>query len=201
MAKYVLAPGQRRLPIDGIRETLRAGLPPLRQSETVLFHPNKVVETDLDFAVWVREGVLIRLPEPGQRPALGPDPRAAAKPGPLLPMPIPAQVEVVREVPAPVRAAQPAESHLTTAPRPQPVAEAVPPQAAPAKADLADAGVPVPPAPLPEPIPAPVAEPDVEPVEAPEEPEAPAATEATAPAKAPAQPPARSGKGRNRRGR
>jgi hypothetical protein len=199
MTKYVLAPGQKRLPIDGIRETPRAGLPPLRQSETVLFHPNKIVETDLDFEVWVREGVLIRLPEPGQRPALGPDPMAPPKPGPILPLPIPARVEVVREAAPIVRPPQPAESHLTTAPKPQPIADPVPPQAAPAKADLADAGVPVPPAPAPEPIPAPVADPVVEPE--PEEPEAPAATAATAPAKVPAKAPARAAKGRNRRGR
>ena len=198
MGKYMLARGQTRLPIDGIRTTPRANDKPLRTAETVIFSQGKVVESDLDFGPWVTEGVLIRL---DVRPTLRPDPKPPAAPAMILPTPIPARVEVVREAAPIARAPQVAESHLTTAPKPQPVADPVPAQAQ-VKADLADAGVPT--APAPAPIPDPISAPAEEPVaeqeqvaSEPEEPEAPAETAATAPAKAPARP----AKGRNRRGR
>jgi hypothetical protein len=118
MAKYMLARGQTRLPIEGVRETKRENDKPLRTTETVLFSPNKVVESDLDFGSWVREGVLIRLDVP---PTLRPDPRPAAAPAMILPTPIPAQVEVIREVPKVERPVQAPESHITTKPVPPPV--------------------------------------------------------------------------------
>lgn len=121
MAKYMLARGQTRLPLDGIRETKRANDKPLRTTETVLFSPNKVVESDLDFGVWVKEGVLICL---DVRPTPKPDPKPAAAPAMILPTPIPAQVEIIREVPKAEVAPPVAESHLTTHPKPAPVEEA-----------------------------------------------------------------------------
>lgn len=125
MAKYMLARGQTRLPIDGIRMTQRPNDKPLRTTVTVLFHPGKPVESDLDFGPWVKEGVLIRLDVP---PTLRPDPKPAAAPKMILPTPIPAQVEVIKEVPKVERPAQAAESHIATKPVPTPVeAPAAPP--------------------------------------------------------------------------
>lgn len=118
MAKYMLARGQTRLPIDGIRETPRVNDKPLRTTETVLFSPGKVVESDLDFGPWVKEGVLVRL---DVRPTLRPDPKPAAAPKMILPTPIPAQVEVIKEVPKVEKPLQPAESHITTNPAHKPV--------------------------------------------------------------------------------
>jgi hypothetical protein len=118
MAKYMLARGQTRLPIEGVRETKRENDKPLRTTHTVIFSPNKVVESDLDFGPWVKEGVLIRL---DVRPTPKPDPGPVAAPAMILPTPIPAQVEVIREVPKVERPAQPAESHVATNPAPKPV--------------------------------------------------------------------------------
>ena len=118
MAKYMLARGQTRLPIEGVRETKRENDKPLRTTHAVLFHPGKPVESDLDFGPWVKEGVLIRLDVP---PTLRPDPKPAAAPSMILPTPIPAQVEIVKEVPKVERPVQAAESHIATKPVPPPV--------------------------------------------------------------------------------
>jgi hypothetical protein len=131
MAKYMLARGQRRLPIDGIRTTPREGLPPLRQAETVVFEPHKIVETDLDFGPWVEDGTLIRIREPNDppRPPTAP-PAPPVKPSLLVSLPIPAQVEVVKEVAPVEKAPLVAESHVST--RPQPAAPAPEPEPEPA---------------------------------------------------------------------
>jgi hypothetical protein len=141
MAKYMLARGQRRLPIEGIRTTPREGLPPLRQAETVVFEPHKIVETDLDFGPWVADGTLIRIREAGDppRPPTAP-PAPPAKPSLLVPLPIPAQVEVVHEIAPVAQAPLVAESHVTTrpvapaveAPKPEPVPEPEPVEEEPA---------------------------------------------------------------------
>jgi hypothetical protein len=112
MAKYMLARGNTRLPIDGIRTTLREGLPPLRQAETVLFSPGVPVESDLDFGPWVTDGTLIRIRERGEPPRPPqPDPLPAPKPALMVPLPAPAEVEVVKEAapeePAPREAIPP----------------------------------------------------------------------------------------------
>jgi len=120
MAKYMLARGEKQLPIDGVRETKRENDKPLRTTHTVLFHPGKPVESDLDFGSWVTEGVLIRL---DVRPTPKPDPQPAAAPSMILPTPIPAQVEVIKEVPKAEVAPPVAESHLTTHPKPAPAEE------------------------------------------------------------------------------
>lgn len=98
MAKYMLRRGISRLPIDGIHEIQREGLPPLRQSWTVLFEAGKVVDTDLDFGPWVEDGTLVRIREQGDPPR---PPKAAPVPEPkreiLMPMPSFVQAEVVKE--------------------------------------------------------------------------------------------------------
>jgi len=124
MSKYMLARGEKRLPIDGVRETKRVNDKPLRTTETVLFAPGKVVESDLDFGSWVTEGVLIRL---DVRPTPKPDPKAAASSTMIMPTPIPAQVEIIKEVPKAERAVQVSESHVTTHPKPAPVEAPVEP--------------------------------------------------------------------------
>lgn len=138
MSRYILSHGQTRLPIDGIRVTPREGLPPLRQAETVLFTPFRVVESDLDFGTWVADGVLVRLPEPGDPPARVPEVARAVRPTAV--MPIPAVVEMLREVAPQERAPQVVESHLTTgAVERKPLVV----DQAPAEEDLRDAGVPM----------------------------------------------------------
>jgi hypothetical protein len=135
MAKYMLARGQRRLPIDGIRTTPREGQPPLRQAETVVFEPYKIVETDLDFGPWVEDGTLIRIREPNDppRPPTAP-PAPPVKPSLMVSLPIPAQVEVVKEVAPVEKAPLVAESHVSTRPQPAaaPEPEPEPEPAAPA---------------------------------------------------------------------
>ena len=98
MAKYMLRRGTTRLPIDGVREIPREGMPPLRQGETVIFEPGTVVESDLDFGSWVEDGTLVRLrgkDEPPRPPK--PTPVPEVKPEVLTPMPSFVQVETVKE--------------------------------------------------------------------------------------------------------
>lgn len=155
MAKYLLARGQKRLPIEGVRVTLRENDRPLRQTEMVVFSPGRIVESDLDFGSWVVEGVIVRVDPPAPPGSVVAPPQAPVRP---VVLPVPAQVEVIKEPPA-------AESHLSTKPRPMP--HAAPLSAPIPAADLADAGVVL--APIPEEIPAP--DPVLAEGEGPEEPE------------------------------
>jgi hypothetical protein len=98
MAKYMLKRGIARLPIDGVREIQREGLPPLKQTETVVFEAGKVVDTDLDFGSWVEDGTLVRIREQGEPPRPPkPTPVPVAKKEILMPMPSFVQVEVIKE--------------------------------------------------------------------------------------------------------
>lgn len=114
MAKYLLTRGNRRLPIDGFRMVKRDGLPPVRQAQTIIFEEGVPVESDLDFESWVEQGVLVRIREAHEPPRPPkPAPAPPTPPAPLLPMPVEAVVEVVKEEAAP-------EPAPATAPVPDP---------------------------------------------------------------------------------
>ena len=121
MAKYVLSRDQKRLPIDGHRTIEVDGAKPIVQTETIIFSEGKVVETDLDFGPWVDEGVLIRIRESGDPPRMPKPAPMENKPSMMIPLPVPAVVEKIKEVPPIERAPAVAESHLSTAPIPKPV--------------------------------------------------------------------------------
>jgi hypothetical protein len=100
MAKYLLRRGMTRLPIDGVCETLREGLPSLKHCVAVVFEPGRVVDSDLDFGPWVADGTLVRVREAAEPPR-PPKPAPVTEPKPqiLTPMPAFVQAEVV-EAPA-----------------------------------------------------------------------------------------------------
>lgn len=125
MAKYLLRRGLTRLPIDGVREIPREGLPPLKQSATVVFEAGVAVDSDLDFGPWVEDGTLVRLRESSDppRPPV-PVPPPAVKREVLTPMPAFVQVEVVKEAAPEDPPAPPAPSEVV---EPAPVAEQVTP--------------------------------------------------------------------------
>ena len=121
MAKYMLSRNQKRLPIDGHRTIEVDGAKPIVQTETIVFSAGKVVETDLDFGPWVAEGVLVRIREAGDPPRMPKPAPMENKPSMMIPLPVPAVVEKIKEVPPIERAPAVAESHLSTAPIPKPV--------------------------------------------------------------------------------
>jgi hypothetical protein len=135
MAKYLLARGQTRLPIDGVREIKRENDKPLRQTETVIFSPNKIVESDLDFGSWLAEGVIVCVDPPPRPGSVVTPPQAPVRP---IVLPIPAQVEVMREPPRRETPPQKVESRISTRPTPMPNADL---PSAPVPQDLMDAGV------------------------------------------------------------
>jgi hypothetical protein len=73
-------------------------MPPLRQGETVIFEPGKVVDTDLDFGPWVEDGTLVRMRENHEPPRPPkPTPVPVVAPEILTPMPSFVRVETVKE--------------------------------------------------------------------------------------------------------
>ena len=116
--KYMLARGQGRLPISGSRLVPRPGKRPKRYAETVLFTPGQIVESDLDFGPWLKDGVIVQV-DPPLPPGGAPIP-APPPPTVLSPMPPAVVVEAVveRTPPPPDRPVMKAEEHLSTNPKP-----------------------------------------------------------------------------------